>query len=750
MDVHKPSHSPTRQSYCSSVSTLVAAAAQHDLVVNDELSKTQEELKRIKQQISSYSKANYALECDVRYLDNRIALLIANRMALDEQGDLATNFEDAEAPQRSIIEERRMQQYSNLFYLLQSEPRHIASLCRLVSLSDMDTLLQTVMFTLYGNQYESREEHLLLSMFQSVLSHQFESETEFGSLMRGNTPVSRMMTTYTGRIPGQTYLKNVLSESINGIVVHNTPNLEINPQRIYEELVEEGVCDAAADNFEMIPAVQTVLEPRISKLQKVTENVLESILASVDQVPYGIRWICKQIRSLARRKFPNVPDIALCSLIGAFFILRFVNPAIVSPHAFLLVSDPPSQNARRTLTLVAKLLQHLVNQPTSPKEDFMRPLQGFFALHRERMYTFLHALCSVSDFYDTLELDQYMVLTRRDLSISITLNELFNMHALVQRNINVLAPGEDHQLRILMNELGPAPAPVPRRENYSFELALYNRWETKIRDISRTLIIENNMTRNDLLYLEAKSIFVQLLRSMPKLVDGRPISLPRVTAAASASQDAMLRTKGRQAQDMLIELEELQIAGEGYQQALLVDEITTELAHLGNVHSEALDELKRLREVLETMKEQRQYLRSQLETYTSYLHNARITASTRDGGGVSVIAVGNRDSKTSRTDTVVMRYTHAQFERDGVITNSTIPVERRPNVFFQVLQPRPGTYTITLNYKGHPGTIVEMDLSVDDLLEKAHEGEDVLDFEYVTLSVVRLQATLRRASSKRK
>lgn len=58
------------------------------------------------------------------------------------------------------------QVYSNLFFLLQSEPRHIATLCRLVSMSEIDTLLQTVMFTLYGNQYESREEHLLLTMFQ--------------------------------------------------------------------------------------------------------------------------------------------------------------------------------------------------------------------------------------------------------------------------------------------------------------------------------------------------------------------------------------------------------------------------------------------------------------------------------------------------------------------------------------------------------------------------------------------------------
>lgn len=59
-----------------------------------------------------------------------------------------------------------MQQYGNLFFLLQSEPRHVASLCRLVNLAEIDTLLQTVMFTLYGNQYESREEHLLLTMFQ--------------------------------------------------------------------------------------------------------------------------------------------------------------------------------------------------------------------------------------------------------------------------------------------------------------------------------------------------------------------------------------------------------------------------------------------------------------------------------------------------------------------------------------------------------------------------------------------------------
>jgi len=126
-----------------------------------------------------------------------------------------------------------------------------------VSLSEIDTLLQTVMFTLYGNQYESREEHLLLTMFQvrphsvrafpspagqpcspsfslaqSVLAAQFETATEFGSLLRANTPVSRMMTTYTRRGPGQSYLKGVLAERINSLIEHKDLNLEINPLKV--------------------------------------------------------------------------------------------------------------------------------------------------------------------------------------------------------------------------------------------------------------------------------------------------------------------------------------------------------------------------------------------------------------------------------------------------------------------------------------------------------------------------------------
>lgn len=124
-------------------------------------------LRDLKSKISSQSKKNFVLEKDVRYLDSRIALLIQNRMALEEQNEVASHLEDAADMQEGAFpNDDKTQKYGNLMFLLQSEPRHIAHLCRLVSMSEIDSLLQTVMFTIYGNQYESREEHLLLTMFQ--------------------------------------------------------------------------------------------------------------------------------------------------------------------------------------------------------------------------------------------------------------------------------------------------------------------------------------------------------------------------------------------------------------------------------------------------------------------------------------------------------------------------------------------------------------------------------------------------------
>ncbi|KAG1454113.1 hypothetical protein G6F56_007402 [Rhizopus delemar] len=719
-------------------------AAEQDIEVEDELAKAQRRLRELKTKISTQSKKNFMRERDVRFLDARIGLLIQNRMALDEQHEVASRLEEHEDDDEDHYpDEKRMEQYGNLFYLLQSEPRHIATLCRLVSLAEIDTLLQTVMFTLYGNQYESREEHLLLTMFQNVLAAQFETTTEFSSLLRANTPVSRMMTTYTRRGPGQSYLKSVLSDKINVLLEHKDINLQINPLKVYEEMVENEsgdlpksvTAEVAASN----PAVQSMIQPRLEKLIEIAEELLRTIISSLNQIPYGIRWICKQIRSLTKRKYPEASEHAISSLIGGFFFLRFVNPAIVTPQAYMLVDRIPGPNTRITLTLLAKMIQNLANKPSYSKEAYMIPTNPFVETNKKRTNQFLNELCEVGDFYEQLEMDQYMALSKKDIMISITPNEIYNTLSLLQQHIDILGPKETDHLHILVSEVGVVPAQVPRKENKAIELPLFSRWEMPIQDLTMSLMSENNITQNDILYMEAKSIFVQIVRSLPYL-SRPPLKLNMIAETAATAKDAQLVHKGIKVKEMLRELEEVGVIDYRDNFQLLVEEITQELAHLGDLKLRVMEELDSLESVFKTILDHNNYLKSQLESYKAYLQNVRIQSGNGAAGNNKQVGIGVEvtDGKATTKKKVVQgpfRFTHQQLEKDGVIAESAVSEHLKSQMFLTVLSPIPGTFIISLYCKGRDRPVLELDLKLDDLLEKQQENAQFLDLEYMKLSV---------------
>jgi Ras GTPase-activating-like protein IQGAP2/3 len=133
----------------------------------------------------------------------------------------------------------------------------------------------------------------------------------------------------------------------------------------------------------------------------------------------------------------------------------------------------------------------------------------------------------------------------------------------------------------------------------------------------------DGVTRNELLYMETKSIFVQLIQSIPNAGDTRPINLPSIVERAATSEDATLVRKGIKVKDMLRELEELRVVEQTDGYKLMQDEIAAELAHLDNLREEVQQESKN-----EAVK---------ADVLGSY------------------------------------RFTHAQLEKEGIIVESNIP-----------------------------------------------------------------------------
>ena len=140
-----------------------------------------------------------------------------------------------------------------------------------------------------------------------------------------------MMTTYTRRGPGQGYLKSVLSERINSLIEYKELNLEINPLKVYEQMVrkiEEDngslppelpravTPDVAAANT----AVQDIIAPRVNMLIEIANSFITTIIQSIEQVPYGIRWICKQIKSLTKVSYFQKMKLTT-ECINSFFIM---------------------------------------------------------------------------------------------------------------------------------------------------------------------------------------------------------------------------------------------------------------------------------------------------------------------------------------------------------------------------------------------------------------------------------------------
>jgi Ras GTPase-activating-like protein IQGAP2/3 len=208
------------------------------------------------------------------------------------------------------------------------------------------------------------------------------------------------------------------------------------------------------------------------------------------------------------------------------------------------------------------------------------------------------------------------------------------------------------------------------------------------------------------------------------------MSLKKIAELCATGKDRNLVPKGIKLVDMMQDLEKLKVIDPSDGYAFLVEEITTELQHLGNLREKVEKELKSLEQVYKTIKDHNEFLRGQLDTYKSYLQNVRLQQSSAQ----------NQTVKKS----VPVKFTHQKLEQEGVITYSNVPESRRANIYFQISQPTPGTYLISLYYKGRPQAILEMDLKLDDLLEKQQMGASDLDLEYVRMDISKTLAMLNK------
>ena len=232
----------------------------------------------------------------------------------------------------------------------------------------------------------------------------------------------------------------------------------------------------------LVEPVKDLVQERARAVKELAGRFLQTITSHIDSVPFGLRWLCKAIRSKCQQRFPNTSSEGIGSLVGGFFLLRYINPAIISPEAFGIVHKKPSATVRASLTQVAKILQIVANSAGSVRSGVGIVLGDFLVEQRANLAKFLNELCEVGDFDEDQRWETIFALASITHTISITPNEVYSVHLLLQKYADKLQLADDDDLHLLLEELDEPPSKLSREENTLVELRLCSRWGPRHND----------------------------------------------------------------------------------------------------------------------------------------------------------------------------------------------------------------------------------------------------------------------------
>lgn len=226
------------------------------------------------------------------------------------------------------------QPFQDLADFLSSNIQLILSICDICPASEVDEFSKALI-----NIFEAK--FTCLKLVRALVKREIEKADTPLEVLRRNCVATKILSLYA-HDKGLEYLK-----------------LTINP--LYIELTENPeiyTFDSSPDKL------QVDLEQNFANCERILKKLIVCLQKSTDDVPVELRLICKTISNAVMNKFPTSKDSTITA-ISAFFLLRFICPALVSPEAHNLSDNAPDPIIRKTLLNLAKIIQNMAFGSTS-------------------------------------------------------------------------------------------------------------------------------------------------------------------------------------------------------------------------------------------------------------------------------------------------------------------------------------------------------------------------------------------------
>ncbi|WFD24436.1 iqgap- protein [Malassezia equina] len=600
-------------------------------------------------------RENEAVEAHVADLDRKIALLVKNKIGIEdvlkaktERGLLSAGrvgawthvLTQADDPFAEAVlspaAQQRLEQYQSLFFVLQTQPTYLARLlvltnAAMVTEEERRQLEQTVL-AMYAYAQQPREEYLLLKLVRSALMEQMPRVTALDTYVEEQAPFLRLLHHFTCGVRERDYLCLLLGPAVHRLASEPTLELEADPIAI--QRAHAGATGAPApsslDGMAALeePTTRATFLQRLQSLRATCETFLQALRGTNPVMPYGLQYTLQQHDQALQTRFPTSTPAERLRTVTYLLYRSYLHPAIVAPESFGMTAV--SDTARRNLAQVSEVLAQVARgAPFGEDRLYLQPLNDYVLDASPRLHRWVQTQLDACDAPDLhFGLDEYMDVsgTQRPV-IYISPNEVYAVHQLLCNNeASLCAPGD--ALSTLLQALGTPPvsatAELSRARDSEVTLELSPRF---VRDRLGTGGDADMETRE--LFVETKRLVLALLRvqTAPNLVellvspiteaDEHAWALRRTQPPYAGTPTASLSLADVKAQALehALHLEQLGRLHRANQYQDVLDAIAADIRGKHRRRLERRSQHEMLAGTLQKLGEQRQFMEAQIHSY---------------------------------------------------------------------------------------------------------------------------------------
>ncbi|KAI9246002.1 RasGAP C-terminus-domain-containing protein [Sporodiniella umbellata] len=719
----------------SAVKSFVHLLDENDLDFDREM-----ELESLRQNVMECLRENSEFETHVTTLDTRISLLLKNNKK-SRRFDYQTKYlkkkekeqkwADVENTKPDFFSltgsdresKRKLDQFQNLVYVLQTEPQYAA---RLLSMNKRRKLgdranpvyVESAVTSIFKDIKSQREEFLLLKLLKRCIMEEISHIDSPREFINGDFPFVELESETT----------NIKKE-----------------RRFFKELFGE--------------IIQKTIE---TKLMAIAEVFFQKISSTSLVVPYSIRMVAKELKKGLEKKFPNEPKEDILKIVGCFIYRNYLKPGLNFPEKHGLKEVYISPRHRIDIQEVSNMLQQIATGINSLGNERQGPASYQPFNSASKIYfSWVSNLIHVKEpeaYYNVNILNDEVFHTRPMVYLSP--KELFHLQLVLHSNIDTIEPDGASALSTVIHDMGkPTYEAKADISKLRVRLLLSRPCNNSSAD---------SEAQHRQLQIDAKRLVVYVLKvqSGPSLVSifQQPITMQHEAAwnqlkqkeFTKPEQDCSQVTEKRRYLNLgrsnrIVDLQKLNFFQlkelthrlvndlkdedsepcDSHYQKVLTD-IARDIIEKNTRRIEREQEIERTKQTLNQLKEKREFLTAQIDNFECYLNSciqgmAETHEKNRPKFSVPFTKQYFHMRKLRKLNMVPKfgsyKYTVKKLFDRQVLSGITHVLEKSYDSTNIVLSmDQANTITVQANYKHWPNPFVKAAIKYDDLLQAQFEG----------------------------